>query len=236
MNGNGQSGSIWECGLDGKVRWKIDTGLRAPSDVQLLPGGRLLIADFQGNVVVERDQHGKVVWSRTVESYPTSCQRLANGNTFIATYNQLLEVTPDNKVAFTIRPGGNVYRARKLRNGHILFLNSNAQIVEVETSGKEVRRIGVPTVGAANWGGVELLPNGRYLVCVYSANKVLELDTKGKVLWECTVQTPSSARRLPNGRTLVSSMDAKTVVEFNRLGKPVWKQSTQGRPFFVLRH
>jgi hypothetical protein len=236
MNGNGQSGSIWECGLDGKVRWKIDRDLRAPSDVQLLPGGRLLIADFQGNVVLERDQRGKVFWSRTVDSYPTSCQRLSNGNTFIATYNQMQEVTRDNKVVFTIRPGGNIYRARKLRNDHILYLNSNAQIVETETSGKVLRRVTVPTGGAANWGGVELLPNGRYLVCIYSANKVLELDAQGKVFWECSVQTPSSARRLPNGRTLVSSMDARAVVEFDRFGKEVWKQTTQGRPFFVLRH
>jgi hypothetical protein len=80
------------------------------------------------------------------------------------------------------------------------------------------------------------LPNGRYLVAQYSANKVIELDNNGTVHWEVSVTTPSCVSRLPNGNILVSAMDARYVAEFNREKKEVWKLKTQGRPFFVRRY
>jgi outer membrane protein assembly factor BamB len=234
VGANGQGGCVWEMGMDGKPRWSIkDIG--APSDVQVLPGGRVLIAEFHSRMVTERDHDGKVLWSQRVGHFPTTCQRLVNGNTFIGTYHELTEVTPSGQVLYTIRPGGNIYRARKLRNGHVLFVHSEGRLIEAETTGKYVRTIPIPG-GAANWAGVEPLPNGRYLVALYQADRVVELDAGGKIVWECKVQKPSSARRLPNGRTLVSSMDGHSVVEFDRSGRQVWKQATQGRPFCVVRH
>ena len=69
-----------------------------------------------------------------------------------------------------------------------------------------------------------------------TANKVIELDRNGKVHWQVTVRTPSSASRLPNGNVLVSAMDQRRVVEFNRAGKEVWTRKTDGRPFLVRRY
>src|SRR5262249_32279912 len=99
VEGQFRVGRIWECGPDGKARWQINQ-VKNPADVQLLPGGRLLIAECQGFVVTERDREGKVLWSHNVDNYPVSCLRLANGNTFIATYTELAEVTRDGKVLY----------------------------------------------------------------------------------------------------------------------------------------
>ncbi|HZT81773.1 MAG TPA: HEAT repeat domain-containing protein [Gemmataceae bacterium] len=228
-----QIGSVWECGPDGKTRWQV-ANLGNPSDVQLLPGGRFLVAEFQGRKVTERDRAGKVLWTFAVDNYPNTCRRLPNGNTLIATYGEVTEVTPEGKRVFSHRGQASIYRAQRLRNGHTLFACSSGHIVELDAAGKEVRRIPVPG-GISTFGGVEALPNGRFLVSVYGSNKVLEIDAAGKAHWEASVQTPGSAARLPTGNTLVASMDAKQIVEIDRAGKVVWKLATPGRPFLVLR-
>jgi hypothetical protein len=225
---------IFECRADGKALWEMPN-LRAPSDARPLPGGRLLIAEFRGNQVTERDRTGKVLWTHKVANYPTTCQRLPNGNTFIATYGEIMEVTPGGEVVKNIKsPGGNIYRAQRLPNGHVLFLASGAHVFELDGEGKEVRRVPVPNEGT--YGGVELLPNGRYLVAMYQLGKVIEVDAAGKIHWEVAVRTASSATRLPNGNTLVSSMDAKEVLEIDRAGKVVLRIACDSRPFAVLRY
>jgi hypothetical protein len=234
-NGAAEDGEVFECRADGRPTWRLEK-LRAPSDVQPLPGGRLLLAEFQGYQVTERDRGGKVLWAHKVNAYPTTCQRLRNGNTFIATYSEVLEVTPDGKEAKKYASqGGSIYRAQRLPDGHVLFLMSGGQIVELDDNYKVVRNIAVPG-GEGTYGGVELLPNGRYLVALYGSNKVLELDAAGKVHWEAAVTTASSATRLANGNTLVSSMDAKEVLELDRAGKVVHKITCTSRPFVIRRY
>jgi hypothetical protein len=230
--GGPRLGRVWECGTDGKVRWQIE-GVSNPADVQLLPNGRLLVAECQGFVVTERDRQGEVHWKHSVKGYPVSCQRLPNGNTFIATYTELLEVTRDGQVVYSHPRPNSIYCAQKLRNGNILSINSHGLVVEIETSGKEVRS--VPVGGTTGWAGLEVLPNGHYLIALYSANRVVEIDPSGKEMWRCTVTTPAWATRLRNGHTLVASPDARSLFEFDRNGERVWEQSTPGRPFRVRR-
>jgi hypothetical protein len=232
--GKNPQGYVWEFGGDGKVRWEFNN-VNTPSDVQPLSGGRVLVAIYHGNEVTERDRTGKILWTHRTANPARSCQRLANGNTFIATNAELLEVTRDGKVVYSIKRPENIFRGRKLRNGHILYVSGRGRVVEMDTTGKEVRTVNVPG-GTGVFADVDLLPNGRFLVALYSGNKVFEMDAAGKVLWEFGVQTPSSVNRLPNGNTLVTSMDARLVVEYNRDGKPVWKQQTPGRPFCVRRY
>jgi hypothetical protein len=233
VEGKYRVGSIWECAADGKLRWQIKD-VKNPADVQFLPGGRVLVAECQGFVVTERDRQGTILWSRSVNNYPVSCQRLPNGNTFIATYSELLEVTRNGKKAYSYEKAGSVYCAVKLRNGNIVYAHSSAGIVELGPDGKEIRSIPVP--GLSAWASVEPLPNGRYLVSQYSNNRVVEIDDAGRVQWQCSVQTPAWATRLPNGNTLVASTEGHCVLEFDRAGKEVWKRETNGRPFRVRRH
>ena len=54
----GQS-RVWECAANGKTRWKIP--MRNPIDVQMLPEGRVLVADcIQEGQVVELERRGRV--------------------------------------------------------------------------------------------------------------------------------------------------------------------------------
>jgi hypothetical protein len=232
--GKHPSGYVWEFGRDGKMRWEFDN-TNTPVDVQVLPGGRVLLTEFSGSEVTERDRKGKVLWSHRFTGSGRSCQRLPNGNTFIASNTMLTEVTRGGKTVYAHTRAENIFRARKLHNGHILYVSGRGRIVEMTTAGKDVRSIAVPG-GTGIWADADLLPNGRYLVGVYSANKVMELDSAGKAHLQITVQTPSSVNRLPSGHIVVTSMDARRVVEFNAAGREVWHQTTPGRPFCVRRY
>jgi hypothetical protein len=231
--GMGGAGRVWECGSDGKPRWSLEEAVR-PIDVQMLPGGRVLVAEHGNGRVTERDLKGKVLWEHKVASQPVSCQRLAGGNTFIVTYNDLLEVTPAGKEVFkTHIDGAMIWNGQRLPNGHMVYVQSNSLVVELDARGKEVARVNVGNTGG--WASVERLTNGHYLVALYSGRKVVEIDSNGKTFWECTVDSPGHATRLRNGNTLVASIEGRRVVEFDRSGKETWRQATQGRPFHVRR-
>ena len=92
---------------------------------------------------VRVDRQGKVLWSHTVDNYPVSCHRLANGNTFIATYGELCEVSRDGKKVYSHKKPGSIYCAQKLRNDNILYATSGGAIVEMEPSGKQVHSLAV---------------------------------------------------------------------------------------------
>ncbi len=229
FNGGGQ-GRLWECGRDGKPRWEIKNLLGA-MDGQVLPNGNVLVAENSGSRVSERDKKGTVIWEYRVNN-PVAVQRLPNGNTFIAAYNQVLELSPTRNVVYTHQRNGYIiFGAQKLRNGNILYITSNGTIVEMDTAGKEVRTINLGANG--NWCSVELLPNGRYLVALMSQGEVREIDTTGKVFWKANMPGVFRATRLPNGNTLVASMTTRQIAELDRNGNRIFERQCNGRPWAV---
>jgi outer membrane protein assembly factor BamB len=205
-------------------------------DLQLLPNGHVLVAEWTTQQITERDRAGKVVWTKKVGNYPTTCRRLPNGNTFIATYAELTEVDPKGAVLYSYtNRDGLIFRAHKLANGHLLFASAGDKLVELDTGGKEVRTLKLPSM-TSGWMSVEPLRGNRYLVAVMAANIVYEIDGTGKILWECKVASPMSAVRLPNGNTLVGCRDGMAVVEFDRAGKGVWQLKRETRVFCVRRY
>ena len=217
------------------MRWQIKE-LSGPSDVQLLPGGRVLIAERNANRVTERDRKGAILWQHLDQQSPVSCQRLPGGNTLIASFGELYEVTPDGKKVHTL-PGS--YRhAVRLRNGHIVYVTSDGNVTEMDATWKQIRTV-LPekyAAGAGYWASVEQLPNGRLLVALGGQSKVIEMDWTGKVHWEITQPNCVFAARLPNGNTLVSCFENRVLVEVDRTGKEVNSTKLQGRPFTVRRY
>ena len=74
--------------------------MNGPNDAQVLPGGRILVAERNGNQVTERDRTGAISWKHECSS-PIGCQRLPGGNTLITTFSELKEVTREGKVVFS---------------------------------------------------------------------------------------------------------------------------------------
>jgi HEAT repeat protein len=202
------------------------TGLGFPLDLQVLPGGRVLVAENSDNRVVERHPDGTVLWTKNV-SGPLVAQRLADGHTFIATPAELLEVDRAGTVVFSYaRPDGEPFmRAAKLPDGDIACVVGRVpaprHFVRLDASGREKSRfaVNVQTSG----GRIDVLPDGRVLVPEWVGNRVVEYDAAGKEGRAFFVREPIMALRLANGNTLVTSYSQQRALELDPAGKEVWQ-------------
>jgi hypothetical protein len=73
-------------------------------------------------------------------------------------------------------------------------------------------------------------------VALQNAQKVVEVDTSGKVVWEIGgVGMAFSVQRLPDGNTLVCSLNTPQVREYDPSGKVVWSQGSFTNPYTAQR-
>jgi HEAT repeat protein len=226
---------VFEVGRDGKQRWAIEN-VPFPVDAWVVPGNRVVIAEYNGRRITERDFHGKVLWSKEgLASQPVNVQRLRGGNTFIATDQQLLEVDRAGKEVYTINnvPGG-ITAAYRARNGNIVCLTQNGQCLVMDTTGKQLKSF--PSNRNAGWtSGIDLLQNGRILITQPDRNKVAEYDGQGKLILEVDAPAATTATGLPNGHILVASHAGQRAFEVDRAGKIVWEYKATGNLFRARR-
>jgi outer membrane protein assembly factor BamB len=214
---------VWEIGADKKVMWETRVD-GCPIDAQVLPGGRLLVAELNAHQVTEREQKtGNVLWTYKINT-PIACARLPNGHTFIGTNQSLHVVTPDGKEVMTYKSTDNffIHSVQRLRNGHMVCVSMEGAVREIDPTGKEVRTVPLPIRGS--WSGVEGVPGGNYLAVNNAEGKVIEVDKAGKVVWE--YQTPGAcyASRLPSGNTLIVS-NQSGITEVTPTKEKVWEQA-----------
>jgi PQQ-like domain len=236
-DGAAGGGRVWLAGPDGKLRWEI-TGLLGPNDARLLPGGRVLIAERNGNRVTERDSSGKVLWKQDLGTGALSAERLPGGNTLVACWNKVASITPDHGTAWSYMHPSGFRHASRLRNGHIAGVASNGQVLELDAAGKLLRTVTPEKYGggAGYWASVEQVIGGRFLVAFGTSGKVGEIDGTGKVVWEGDVPNAVFVTRLRNGNTMACNFEGRQVIELNRAGKVVSTQTLSGRPFTARRY
>ena len=205
---------------EGRIEWEYP----APrcDDLWVLPNGNVLFNIEKGVREVTRDK--RVVFAYDSSSEVFACQRLPNGNTFIAERHggRLLEVDPAGKPVHELRllpqgkDGGHYYlrNARRLANGNYLVPHYAMEVVrEYDPQGKIVLEI--PATGGPH--SAVRLPNGHTLVACGDVGrdkaKVFEVDASGKVVWRVTSRElpgitlflMTGLQRLPNGNTVMSN-------------------------------
>ncbi len=68
-------------------------------------------------------------------------------------------------------------------------------------------------------------------VPIEDANRIVELDTSGRVIWETSVKAPDDLSVTPDGNLLVDQPDRASVVELSRsTGKEIWRYGHDGQP------
>jgi hypothetical protein len=228
------NGRVVEYDRGGHKRWEI-TGLNYAISAQALPGGRVLIAEYTGRVVTERNTKGEVLWRHDARDYVLAAQRLRNGNTLIATRTRVYEVDRAGREVLTLAPAaGGVASACKLRGGHTGVLTQTGQFLRFDASGKQVKSftLGRPlTIG----NPIQALPNDHIVVALYVENKVAEFDADGREVWQVPARRPSSVYRLPNGHTLVTSRLNQVITELDRKGQVVATLNAGGRVLCASR-
>jgi hypothetical protein len=215
------TGIVQELDAKNTVLWQLKD-IEFPLDAQYLPSDRVLLAEHGANRVTERDLKGEVKWKKEVPSGPLAAQRLPNGNTFIVTDQQVVEVDAKGDEVFSYRrPLETIRKATKLPNGDIAIVTSSQRFVRLNAELKELRTFEADI--RTNGGRIEVLPNGNVLVPMKDANKVVEYDADGRPIWEATVEEPIAAVRLPNGHTLVTTLNQRRAVEVDGAAQPVWE-------------
>jgi HEAT repeat protein len=233
VEGSGM-GRVTELGRDGKPRWEI-ANLQYPVDAWVLPGNRVLVAEYNGRKVTERDLKGGVVWEKgNFSALVVNCQRLPNGNTFVVTQNQLVEVDRAGREVFTHNwPQGNIWSAYKTPNGQLHVLTGN-EYIRLDAAGKELKRYN--TGGGGSWtSGIHVTPRGNLVVPHHGTNRVVEFDADGKQVWQAAAPGVTTVTRLPNGHTLVASYGNQRVFELDAGGKTVWEHRSAFHPFRARR-
>jgi len=237
------AGKAFILSADGKIEWEQP----APhcNDLWVLGNGNVLFSTGHG--VKEVTRAGATAFSYESKSEIYACQRLADGNTFVAECNagRLLEIRPDGTFAkeFRLLPegkdGGHTYirNARKLASGNYLVTHYGEGVVrEYDPAGKAVRDI--PAEGGPH--SAIRLPDGNTLIACgdrTKAARVFEVDPGGKVVWEigpndlpgAPLKFMAGLHRLPNGNTLMSNWvghgqfgTAPHLIEVTRDKKVVW--------------
>jgi HEAT repeat protein len=229
---NNSVGRVVELGRDGKPRWQIDN-LQYPVDAWMLGHNRVLVGEWNGRRVSERDLKGNILWEKNnLPGQVTNCQRLANGNTFIATDTGVLEVDRGGKVVFSHNVS--LIAGYKSGNGVITCLTNDGRCLRLDASGKEIKSF--PSGRGPSWtSGIDVLPNGNVLVSQTDQNRVAELNAEGKTVWQANAPGITTATRLPNGHTLVASHNMSSVTELDRSGKVVWEHKEQLHVFRARR-
>ena len=216
---------VLELDAQNQVRWELK-GIAFPLDAQLLPGGRILLAEQEANRVTERSLKGDILWQWRVMS-PLMAQRLDNGNTFVATRERIVEVDRDGKEVFSHEPpnGESMMRAQRLASGQIAMITTDGQATPFRrldpTGTSELASF--PVRVRTSGGRIEVLPNLHVLVPEKDDHRVAEYDTRGRVVHQIRVREPIAAVRLPNGNTLVTSMADLRAVELDKDGNEVWQ-------------
>ncbi|MDO5572280.1 MAG: hypothetical protein Q4F97_12580 [Bacteroidales bacterium] len=163
------------------------------NDLWVLKNGNILFTT--GNGVLEVTLNNDTIFEYTSKSNIFACQRLKNGNTFIAECNtgKLLEISPKGKVIKEVcilndknNDAGFAFmrNARRLDNGHFLIAHYGEQRVsEYDKSGKLVWNIDVP-------GGphsVIKLKNGDTYIAVADKDnnpRIIKVNKKKEIVWQ----------------------------------------------------
>jgi hypothetical protein len=227
-------GRVQELGPKADVAWTIDN-LRQPLSAEWAGADRVLIAEYDAERVTERDGKGEILWEKKLGQPVVAAQRLANGNTFIACRNRLMELRPDGKEVYSLRRSvRDVVAARRFAEGPIIVLTDTGTCEVVDVTGKLLTRFEVKGPHAMGTR-IDALPGRRILLPISSQNRVVEYDAEGKVAWQTPIEKPTAATRLPNGDTLAVSAVTKRVTQLDRSGNVVWQWEAAEAPVSASR-
>jgi HEAT repeat protein len=209
---------VVEMGRDQKQRWKIE-GLGYVFDFVVLPGNRLLMTENTKGRVTERNFKGEVLWQYDIAG-PINCQRLPNGHTFICTSDRAVIVDRQKNEVLKVDRQSGLMGGQRFRDGRIVVLTGGGQCSVFDPRGEILKQFQIEG-GMSNYGGVQELANGRFMIAQHDRNTVSEYDLDGKLMWKAESPSPNFATRLANGNTLVGSQDNRSLIELDRDGKQV---------------
>ena len=138
---------------------------------------------------------------------------------------RVIKIKPDGTLLWDA-PNRNGHDVQALKNGNILIVNGPV-VQEVAPDKRVVWEVGKPLVQEAE--SAQRLPNGNTVIADNALHRVIEINKKGEVVWQYTVEntnhrpTPTmrQVRRISNGNTLICASTEDKVLEVSKKGEIV---------------
>ena len=258
--GTGKLAIVNEMGV---VEWEF-ANKHDVHDLHMLANGNIL-THTSHTTVVEISPKKAIVWKYEAKPMPGKAgrvevhafQRLADGSTMVAEGGnaRIVEVGADGTILRAVPltvPKPDAHRdmrmVRKLENGNYLVCHEGQGLVrEYDAAGKTVWEYkldlagrprapghGVEGHGVEVYGAVRLA-NGHTLIAGGNNNRVIEVTTDGKIVWEVgqkelpgiTLAWVTTLQVLPNGNVVIGNCHAgkgnPQLIEVTREKKVVWQ-------------
>jgi len=256
-------GHIAILGTDGKVEWEMENK-HDVHDLHLLPNGNILTHTTSTNVVEIDPKTKEIIWkyvAKPKDGYKGrieihAFQRLDDGNTMVAESGntRIVEVDKAGEIVKEIplkvkQPNADrdTRMVRKLASGNYLVCHEGeGSVCEYDGDGKVVWSYtlglgdrkrsdghGPEGHGVEVYGAIRLA-NGNTLIGGGNNNRVLEVDPKGKIVWQIdqkdlpgiTLAWVTTVRELPNGNIVFGNChagpDNPQLIEVTKEKKVVW--------------
>lgn len=246
----------------GKVLWSMENKTEV-HDIQLLPNGNILVPTNR-TTVAEIAPDKSIVWSYTAKPKSGytgaieihACQRLDNGNTLVAESGNKRIVEVDQKgaivreIPLTVDQPNAHRDTRMVRktaaNTYLVCHEGDGKVREYDTTGKVIWEYALDLAGRPRSGGHGVeghgtevfgavrLNSGNTLIAGGNANRVIEVDRTGRIVWALeqkdlpgiTLAWVTTLHVLPSGNIIVGNCHAgpenPQLIEVTRDKKVVW--------------
>jgi HEAT repeat protein len=254
-----EKGLAWLVGSDGTTRWAWP-GLKQLADAHYVPGGTLLALQGQPvrekPLLSERTVNRTVLWTHDDMRDPASCQRLSNGQVFVAERQDIVRpylwyqvFAPGDGIVAT-RPEklsgtGSAVAMRRTADGKIVCARINqpagvpprlSGLYEYDPSTDRAREIPISNVPGVSGRPIATeIDRGGHLISGLSPTNlldpsILEIDSDGYVTWEYRLAGVSAADRLPDKTVLAGLGDRLIEVSRDKrmVGEIVTDRTVQG--------
>jgi len=164
-----------------------------------------------------------------------------DGKLLAAGDNRVMILNTDGTIAWQ-HPAGLTHDVWMLPNGNVLYADGNT-VTEITPAQKVVFQYKSAEQHGGGTYACQRLDNGNTLVGENSTGKVLEVDAKGKVVFEMQTKDAKPGehhnqrmvRKLANGNYLVCHSGGHVVREYQPDGSVAWEQKTPNLAFAAIR-
>ena len=202
-----------------------------------------ICCDYNGDKVAIVSEDGKVQWEYAAK-HPQDCWVLPNGNYLFCHAGGALEMTPDDRIAWEFKAGGDaeINSCQPLPDGRVLVVeNGPCRILEIDREGRIAKEIKLARPPASvslhdQFRGTRKTRAGHYLLCRKGEHQIEELDGDGHSLRRIPV--PGDVHMcvlLPDGHFLIACGEGHKVEELDASLKLVWELNEHDLPGNPLR-